>query len=74
MCKSTLTRSEGAYHIQAANSKWLDEWDGLQGRRRLVGHIGIELATFIVINDIFGHLISMWPTQYALATMFQEDV
>ena len=48
-------------HIQSPNSKGLDDWNGLQGRRRLVRHVGVKLATFTFVDYVFCHFIRSWP-------------
>ena len=57
MGEATRTSFEGSNHIQSPDCKWLDEWNSLQGRCGLVGHVGVELATCALVNYIFRHLI-----------------
>ena len=63
MGETTRTGLARSNHIQSLDRKWPDEWNSLQGRRRLVGHVGIELATCALVNYIFRHLICSRPIE-----------
>ena len=63
MSESTPTSPQRSNHIQSPNSKRSDEWNGLQGRRRLVRHVGVKLATFTFVDYFFCHLICSWPVK-----------
>ena len=57
MSETTSAGLEGSNHIQPPYYERPDEWNSLQGRCRLVGHVGVELATCALVNYIFRHLI-----------------